>query len=411
VIVVGAGLAGLGCAVHLESRGISTLLLERSDTVGGRVRTDVVDGFRLDRGFQVLLTAYPEAESILDYGALRLRSFFPGALIRSGGRFRRLADPWRAPVAAVLGVLNGAVPPADALRIARFRRRVMSTAEAAASNRTFQSSAERLAAEGFSQRTMQRFFQPFFGGVFLDPELTTSERQLEFVFRMFASGSIAVPSLGMAEIPAQLAARLPAGSIRTRSSVAAADGTGVTLADGQRIEPDAVVLAVDGSEAHRMGWLPDAPTWRATTCLYFAAGTPPTRGPLLVLNGEGRGPINNMCVASEVSPEYAPRDRSLVSVTVVGDHRSEDSLTTRVRNQLVEWYGDDANRWRHVGSYAVPRALPAFEEPTTPNRSPRVSDRLFICGDHWADPSINGALASGRRAADAVAADLEESAR
>jgi phytoene dehydrogenase-like protein len=406
VVIIGAGLAGLGCAVDLESRGIGTLVLEASDAAGGRVRTDAADGYRFDRGFQVLLTAYPEARLLLDYTALRLRPFFPGALIRADGRFRPLADPWRAPVAAVRGVLAGTVPPADALRIARFRWRVTSARRDPQPIGNRRSASDRLAAEGFTPATVKRFFRPFFGGVFLDPELVTSERQLEFVFRMFAAGAIAVPSLGMGEIPAQLAARLAPGTLRTRSPVAAVEGTEVVLEDGERINADAVVIAVDGSTARTLAGLPAAPRWRSTTCLYFAAPTPPVAGPMLVLNGEGTGPINNLCVPSEVSPDYAPEGRSLISVTVLGHHPSDDTLVAEVKDQLVAWFGDSARSWRHLRSYSIQRALPAYEEPIKPTQEPHIRDGVFVCGDHWADPSINGAFASGRRAADAISRRL-----
>jgi phytoene dehydrogenase-like protein len=402
VVIVGAGLAGLGCALDLESRGIGTLVLEASDAAGGRVRTDVADGFRFDRGFQVLLTAYPEARRLLDYTALRLRPFFPGALIRADGRFQTLADPWRAPVAAIRGVLAGTIPPADALRIAWFRWRVTGAGRGPQRVGNRRSTSDRLAAEGFTPATVKRFFRPFFGGVFLDPELVTSERQLEFVFRMFAAGAIAVPSLGMGEIPAQLAARLAPDTLRTGCPVATVDGTEVVLEDGERIGADAVVIAVDGSTAHKLAGLPAAPRWRSTTCLYFDAPTPPVAGPKLVLNGDGTGPINNLCVPSEVSPDYAPEGRSLVSVTVLGHHPSDNALMAEVTDQLVAWFGDSARSWRHLRSYPIQRALPAYEEPIEPTRESQIRDGVFVCGDHWADPSINGAFASGRRAADAV---------
>ncbi len=412
VVVVGAGLAGLSCALELGAAGMRPLVLEASDAVGGRVRTDEVDGFLLDRGFQVLLTAYPEARRLLDYEALQLRPFYPGALIRSGGRFRRLADPWRRPLDGIGGVLSGAVSPVDALRIARLRGRVRCGSLEGRRARPERPTRDRLAAEGFSPAIVDRFFRPFFGGVFLDPVLATSDRQLEFVFRMFSSGGIAVPSRGMGEIPRQLAARLPAGSLRLLARVEAVRGLTVMLAGGERIEADSVVVAADATDARGLVDLAGRQPWRGVTCLHFAAERPPITGPLLVLNGEGSGPVNNLCVMSEVSPAYAPAGRSLVSATVLG---SEDrgGLEAAVRAQLGGWFGPAVDGWRLLRSERIERALPDQSPPTPESGSlpVRLGDRRYVCGDHRADASINGAMASGRAAATAVLEDLARESR
>ncbi len=408
MVIVGAGLAGLSCAVELLSRGIEPLVLEASDTVGGRVRTDIVDGFRLDRGFQVLLTAYPEARRVLDYGALRLKPFFPGALIRAGGRFRRIADPWRAPIAGLSTVLQGTIPAADALRIARFRRRVTQPDHHRESLGSDRSTLARLSAEGFSATAVERFFRPFFGGVFLDSDLITSERQLEFVFRMFSAGDIAVPALGMGEIPRQLASHLPEGAIETGTAVAAVDSRGVVLEDGARMDATAVVVAADASSAHRLVGRPVTPAWRGVSCLYFTADESPSTGPVLVLNGDGSGPVNNLCVMSDVSRELAPAGAALISATVLGaKHGAEEPLESGVREQMIEWFGDSARTWRHLRTYAIDQALPVCETPALGDHDPEISATVFVCGDHWADPSINGAMSSGRRAAEAVVSKLD----
>jgi phytoene dehydrogenase-like protein len=268
---------------------------------------------------------------------------------------------------------------------------------------------DRLRAEGFSETVLARFFRPFFGGVFLDPELATSDRQLEFVFRMFSAGDIAVPAHGMGEIPRQLAARLADGSIRLEARVDGVEPGAVRLADGDRVAADAVVVATDATDARRLIDLPEPARWRSVTCLYFDAGRPPITGPFLVLNGEGNGPVNNLCVMSEVSPRYAPAGRSLISATVLGaDAGSESTLDAAVRHQLSDWFGAGVEGWRSLRSYRIERALPD-QSPPTPDRSPqpcRIGAGLFACGDHRADGSINGAMASGRAAARAVLEEL-----
>jgi phytoene dehydrogenase-like protein len=403
VIVIGAGLAGLACALELRRAGAEPLVLEASDGVGGRVRTDEVEGFLLDRGFQVLLTAYPEARRLLDYRSLSLRRFFPGAVVRSEGRFRRLADPWRRPLAAVGGVLSGLVPPADALRIARLRARARR-----GSDSPERSTRARLRGEGLSETIVERFFRPFLGGVFLDPDLETSDRQLELVLRAFSSGAIAVPAAGMGEIPRQLAARLPSGSVHLGERVVALEPGGVRTADGGGARGDAVVVATDGTAARELAELPGELRWRGVTCLYFSAPSPPVPGPVLVLNGEGRGPVNNLCVMSEVSSRYAPPGQALVSATVLGIDDGDGDLEPRVRGHLTGWFGREVAGWRHLRTYRVERALPD-QSPPTPQPSPRparLRERVYVCGDHRADASIDGSMASGRAAAAAVLEDL-----
>ena len=409
VIVVGAGLAGLTCAQELSAAGVAVSVLEATDGVGGRVRTDELDGFRLDRGFQVLLTAYPEAQRFLELDALDLRPFFPGAMIRTGGRFVQLADVWRRPVAGLAGLLKGVVSPADALRMARLRSRVQRGSPEERRAQPERSSAQRLRDDGFSEHLIQRFFRPFFGGVFLDPDLATSDRQLEFVFRMFAAGDIAVPARGMGEIPRRLAERLPDGSIRLGARVEAVEAPGVHLDGGEVVPGDAVVLACDGSAAAGLVAGLEEPSWRGTTCLYFEADVPPLEGPLLVLDGDGTGPVNNLCVMSQVSPEVAPPGRTLVSATVLDTaQRPDDALESRVRAQLRDWFGVTADGWRHLRTYRIQHALPDQSPPTpgVPVLPTRLDDGLYVCGDHRADSSINGAMASGRAAAAALLEDL-----
>jgi phytoene dehydrogenase-like protein len=408
VVIVGAGLAGLTCALELERAGVGCTIIERDGRVGGRVQTDVVDGFRLDRGFQVLLTAYPETRRLLDADALQLRPFFPGAVIVRGGRRRTLADPWRRPLAGIAGATTGAVSIADGLRMARLRSRVRGRDPRDLADRPERTTLDRLRAEGFSERIIDSFFRPFFGGVFLDTELRTSERQLEFVFEMFSAGDIAVPARGMGEITRQLSGRLARSEQRTGVTVEAVEAEAVRLAGGERLAADSVVVATDAATASRLVDEIAPIEWRGVTCLYFAAEEPPLTGPKLVLDGDGGGPVNNLVVMSEVAPETAPLNRALISVTVVGTP-SHDTLETDVRRQLESWFGQEVGRWEHLRTYVIEHALPDQRPPRPSSRSPRLASGVYVCGDHCRDGSINGAMASGRDAARALIDDLRGS--
>jgi phytoene dehydrogenase-like protein len=246
VIIVGGGVAGLCCALKLEESGVPYLLLEASDAVGGRVRTDSVDGFRLDRGFQVLLTAYPEVLRVVNIEMLELGCFYPGALVACDGGLHRVADPWRHPLDALRSAASPVGTLADKLRVWHLRRRARAGSLDDLFGRPEQPTISALKADGFSDVMIERFFRPFLGGIFLDKELVTSSRMLEFVFRMFSLGDTALPAGGMQAIPDQIASRLSVGSIRLGERVMGTGPGRVELEGGETIVGRAAVLAVEG---------------------------------------------------------------------------------------------------------------------------------------------------------------------
>ena len=243
VVVVGAGVSGLACALELRRLGREVVVLEASDAVGGRVRSDRVDGFTLDRGFQVLLTAYPEVQRLLDLDGLRLRRFQPGAMVHRRGRFHRVSDPFRRPQ-DLLATLRAPVGTfADKARIGLLRRRVLKSDPRTLLRQPDIETSAHLEALGFSDSFVEQFFRPFFGGVSLDPSLRTSSRMFDVLFRSFAAGDVAVPADGMRAIPDQLARRLPPATVRLRSRVEHVDAHGVLLTDGSTWTARAVVVA------------------------------------------------------------------------------------------------------------------------------------------------------------------------
>lgn len=411
IVIVGGGIAGLCCAKRLHQDGILSLVLEGSDSIGGRIRTDSVDGFLLDRGFQTLLTSYPEAHKFLDFPSLDLHFFFPGALIRLNEGFRKLSDPWKGPFAAAQQLFSPVGSFQDKLRVAKLRRRVLSSSLDELLTAPETTTLAALRDRGFSSAIIDQFFRPFFGGVFLEPDLQTSSRLFHFLFRMFATGQAALPASGMERIPLSLASGLPDGSILVDARVSKIEASGVILETGERIPAKTIVVATEGPQAARLLSQIPRPTSRSVTCLYFAAEKSPLNDPILVVNSTGKGPINHFCVPSQIAPSYAPSGAVLLSVTVLGKHKQHyEPLETAVRTQLFEWFGSESLHWKHLKTYNIVHALPAQEPPTTLSlaRTTQLNRGLYICGDYTDIASINGAMASGRRAAEAIIQDLRQ---
>jgi len=399
-IIVGGGIAGLCCARELQSRGKSFVILEVSDRVGGRIATDEVDGFKLDRGFQVFLTAYPEAKRVLDYSTLRLGKFEPGALVYCDGKFQRLSDPWRRPQHLLSTAVSSAASFGDKLKIAKLRSNVGTVVLDELYTRPERATRESLQAFGFSDTILDRFFTPFLGGIFLEPELATSNRMFEFVFRMFSDGDATLPESGMQAIPKQIAKALPAESICLNSKVTSIKDQTVTIASGETFTAPSIVLATANPDAASFGL-----TLRreacGVTCIYFAADEPPVNEPILVLNGEKKGPINNLCVPNIVCPSYAPKGKALISATVLGVGH-DSSIQAEVQDQMGRWFGKQAESYLHLKTYEIPFALPSQKELDPVQKPVLIRDGLYRCSDDCDTASINGAMASGRRVARAI---------
>lgn len=411
VVIVGAGLAGLTAARALEERGLECLVLEAGDAIGGRVRTDRVDGFALDRGFQVLLTAYPAARRWLDMDGLKLGEFRAGARVATPDGEGRVGDPLREPL-RILDTLRAPVGTlADLARIGALRlasaRGGLDDVWDKGEGRT---TAKELAERGFSPEMMERFLRPWLGGVFLERELETPAAMMFFVYRMFAQGRAALPAGGMGRIPEQLANGLRPGAVRCGVRVREIEDGAVVLADGERVKGNAIVIATDGGAAARL--LPGRvvePKWRAVTCVQWAAPTSPLRGePVLWLNGYGRGLVNNLVVPSDVAAGYAPAGQSLVSTTVLGDAGGDDAtLRVKILAELAGHFGSDVLTWRPLAVQRVRQALPVLAKPGGGRRVDALRPGLWVCGDHCASASIQGAMASGEAAARSILASLD----
>jgi len=415
IIIIGAGMSGLACATWLHRAGRPVLVLEAADGVGGRVRTDVTpDGFRLDRGFQILLTNYPEARRMFDYGALNLKSFRSGAVVRlADGQETTLENPLHAPLMAFAALASPIGTAKDKLLLIKLVAQLAGRSPEQLLARPGTTTLQYLRDFGWSEQIINSFFKPFFGGVYLDRELGTASNFFEFVFQQFVQGAATVPALGMQQLPEQLASRLPTGSVLLNTPVAAvaADGRRAHLANGETLTAAAVVLATDGPAAARLLGLdlptPARPVARTTTCTYFAtAGAAPSHGyNLLHLNVRPVSLVHNIAFPAETGASVAPTGQGLVSVSTHGEHcLSEDELTARLRTELAAWFGPVANMWRHLRTYRIEQALPVYGPGQPVQQELKLGDTLFRCGDWVSYPSLNAALGTGRQVAEMLLA-------
>ena len=408
IVIVGAGLAGLTCAKVLSERGAEVAVFEASDDIGGRVRTDERDGFLLDRGFQVYFTSYPVARRHLDYGALDFRSFDPGAVVCRGPEKSVLSDPLRDPKALVPSLLSDAATFRDKfLTLDLAARSVQGGISAGDENgETDTSTLEYLRSSGLSERYIEYFFRPFYGGIFLNLRLTTSAHVLRFTLRMLATGRTVVPALGMGEIPRQLASRLTEGAVRLTSPVDSLGRDGERVVGvrvgGEEHEADAVVVATDAPAAGTLTGEPVPEGSVGEVCIYYETDGLGS-GKKILLNAEDGAFVNNAVQMSNISERYAPPSRHLLSaVALTGLGLPDKDLYRKGIEDLSRWYpGAD---FRPLALYRIPYGQFA-QPPGIRDRLPENKTRtpgLFLAGEYTEDASINGSILSGEKAAEAV---------
>ncbi|MGW6576308.1 NAD(P)/FAD-dependent oxidoreductase [Streptomyces sp. NPDC054945] len=402
VLVVGAGVAGLACARDLAAAGVSVRVVEASDAVGGRMRSDRIDGFVVDRGFQVFNTAYPQVRRRFDLKELRLRPFTPGFLVHTPNGRLTFSDPTRRP-RTLPELLSGRLAgPRDLAALGLLSARDMLLPPGRLKRRPDTTARTAFADAGISEEFVERLFRPFVAGVFLEDELETSARVFHLVWRSMLRGTICLPTEGIGSVPRALAAGLPEGALRLETPVAGLTDHGVLTAGGVEIPARAVVVATGPGPAAAL--LPDValPDYRTVTTYYHVAALSPLGEPTLLVDA-GRRYLNT-CVLSDVVPSCAPPGRALIATSVIG--RGGQARERELRAALAEAYGTDTDGWDLLTARTIEDALPVMPPPHPLTRTTRVAPGRYVCGDHRATGSVQGAMASGARAAREVLGDL-----
>ncbi len=406
VIIIGAGIAGLTAAVYLHKQGKEVLIIEASDRVGGRIKTDNYQGFLLDRGFQVLLTAYPETKALLDYDKLNLKKFLPGAtVLYDGGQFE-IADPFRRPSAAFATLFAPVGSLKDKLNTLVLKNKLLKISVGSIFKQKEVSTLSQLSDYGFSKKMIDRFYAPFMSGIFLENNLKTSQRMFDFVMKMFSEGDVAVPALGMEEIPKQLLAMLPENSVCYNTKAIKIEDNAVFSDDGNKFESTKILIATEANTFSNHYVKNQKSDSQQVTNVYFEATAAPTNKAVVILNASTHKQwVNNITVMSNVSKKYAPEGKVLISVSYNGIPTTDDlTLSENMKLELKPWFGNQVEHWKLLKTYRINYALPNQENVTNDlnNDTIQINENLFVCGDHLLNGSINSAMKTGRLAAELI---------
>lgn len=396
--IIGAGISGLIAAKVLENKGFHPIVFEASDRAGGRLKTDMVNGYQLDHGFQVLLTAYPSAQKHLDFKALDLQKFLPGAAIFSNGNIKTIGDPLRNISLLFPTLFSGIGSFSDKLKILKLNALLKKTTLDDIFAKAEKPTAQYLKDFGFSEDMISKFFKPFFSGIFLEPHLETSSRMFEFVYKMFGEGFAALPKAGIEAIPKQLKANLSKTTFHFNTEVKSVEDRKTRLFDGTELESDFTIIATDASKL--VGKLKHKELqWKSCDALYFETGVRTISKPLIGLITDKDALINNIFYHNSIKTA-SKGHQELLSVTVVKDHDlSPEALIKRVQEELKVYCGiDSASFLKH---YSILRALPKLDHlkyDMLPSET-SLTHHVFLAGDILLNGSLNAAMISGERAA------------
>lgn len=398
IYIVGAGVSGLVAAQVLESKGYSPIIIEATDRVGGRVKTDLVDGYQLDQGFQVLLTAYPVAQKYLNYKALDLQLFLPGAAIFKNGKQQAIGDPLRAISLLLPTLFSNVGTIADKIKVLKLNLLLKKTSLNQIFAKPEKTTFQYLTDFGFSDKIISEFFQPFFSGIFLENKLETSSRMFEFVYKMFGEGAAALPKSGIEAIPEQLKNNLHDTTFLLNSKVKSVTDNEIILADGTILESHFAIIATEATDILK-GKRMQPSKWKSCDTLYFETENRTINQPLIGLIADADTLINNIFYHTSLQSSLVG-SKELLSVTVVKDHKLNSAhLQKQVELELKQHC--NISNLKFLKHYSIPKALPQLNDLKCEidPKDTRFSDTIFLAGDVQLNGSLNAAMLAGERAA------------
>jgi protoporphyrinogen oxidase len=396
--IIGAGISGLIAALVLEEQGFSPVIIEATDRAGGRVKTDIIDGYQLDHGFQVLLTEYPAAQKFLDFEALELQKLMPGASIIRNREQQIIGDPLRDFSLLLPTLFSSAIPLRDKFKILKLNRKLQKQNLDNIFKKKEQTTLAYLKDFGFSDKVISCFFKPFFSGIFLENKLETSSRMFEFVYKMFGGGYAAVPKAGIEAIPKQLVQKLKNTSFKFNTKVTAIKDGEIMLIDGTKLESHFTIVATEASDLIS-NLKNQAPLWKSCDTLYFETEKRIIEKPFIGLIPTKNALITNIFYHTSIETK-TPKDKELLSVTVVANQNLTGRLLIeKVQNELKELCGIKTSEC--IKHYQIPMALPNLKNiqyNITPSET-RLTSQIFLAGDTLLNGSLNAAMLSGESAA------------
>jgi protoporphyrinogen oxidase len=399
IYIIGAGVSGLVAARVLEDNGYSPAIIEATDRVGGRVKTDIINGYQLDHGFQVLLTAYPAAQKYLDFEALDLQHFLPGASIFKNSKQKIIGDPIKDISLLFSTLFSGIGNFSDKLKILKLNSSLKEKSISTIFSDKEQSTFSYLTAFGFSDEMITNFFRPFFSGIFLETELKTSSRMFEFIYKMFGEGYAAIPKAGIEAIPKQLVNNLKQTSFKFNTKVATIKEGEIILEDGAVLESHFTIVATEASNL-----IPNlknqSTKWKSCNTLYFETESRIISKKLIGLIAKSGTLINNIFYHTSLDA-VTKSTKELLSVTIIDNQNlPNDILIKEVERELKEYFGID-DSCKFIKQYNIPMALPQLNNlqyEMFPSETSLTSG-IFLAGDTQLNGSLNAAMISGERAA------------
>lgn len=404
-------MSGLTAAHEVFQKGLSFKVIEASSSVGGRMKTERIQGFQLDRGLHFFQTAYPEAQKVLDYKDLELKEVYQGTLIYHNHDFSLLSNPFKKPSDVLSSMIADIATWKDKLKIMSLIFALRNTDIHHIVKECKQSAEEFFRSYGFSDLFINSFLRPFVGSILHDPKMDSSAEYVLYGLKMIIQGDVTLPKNGIAALPEQIEKKLPEGSIIFNNKVKMIEDNRVTLMDGTTLSAKKIIISINPLDLKNI--FPDMevnPESNHVSCLYFATSEkPPVSKPVVILNGENKGLVNSLFVPSLVVENYAPPGQHLISVSVLKENDLDDEeLTDKVLTEMSEWFGLNVNYWQHIKTYHIKYALPKHGKLCDKLVFSKHSENVYLCGDYFNYGSINSAILSGRKAAEEVISVLEK---